>query len=379
VVGLDAETLTLTLLDEVAEPDVFYEKMAVHGGRLFVAAHGHGIRIFDVTRPSEPELLGALDAGFTDAFAVAVDPSGEIAYVADGGGGLKIVDVSDPTAPEIVAGEDPATAAGTAEDVLLYGGYLYVAVGGAGIAVFDPADVASRRLHDTPFAAKDLAIVGGRLAVADNGGLELFAIAADGALEQLTRERAKYRTNGDALSLRLWYDVAAWGSDHVVVANWDTLELYRLVDPASDDQPDITVSTQRIRFGPGGGSTSVEVTNDGSAVLVLGAAVTTQPTFHAGAIPAQLAPGESFTLAISYDGGEPGSSRLLIDSNDPDESPLPIALFGATDSLDPGEPAIPFTLESWTYDPVSGEYSEAPFDLAAQAGRVVYFQVFTPG
>ncbi len=88
-------------------------------------------------------------------------------------------------------------------------------------------------------------------------------------------------------------------------------------------------------------------------------------------------PGESSTINISYDGsGEEASGIILISSNDPDENPLPIQVFGRTSYLDPGEMAIDFTLPVLTYDHDAGEFHEESFTLSDQRGKVVWFQTF---
>jgi hypothetical protein len=90
-----------------------------------------------------------------------------------------------------------------------------------------------------------------------------------------------------------------------------------------------------------------------------------------------LQPGEFVDLSIGYLGNLPSSAQVLIESNDPDEDPLPIQVFGETQYLDPGEPATPFTLESWTIDHETRLYSYGTFDLQSHAGKVIFFQVFS--
>ncbi|MCP3904119.1 MAG: hypothetical protein GY715_10850, partial [Planctomycetes bacterium] len=131
---------TLSLIDTFSEPGVIFGKLTLVGNRLYVPAHAFGIRIYDVTFPASPVLVGSLQDGFTDAFAIAV--SGQTAYVADGAGGMKIVDITDETAPTITAGESIETTTGTSEDVLLVDQRAYVAAGGAGLAKYEPGNVA---------------------------------------------------------------------------------------------------------------------------------------------------------------------------------------------------------------------------------------------
>ena len=374
VVYLDPSSLALWLIDEISEPDVFFDKMFVAGDRLYVTAHSYGIRIYDITNPAVPTLIGSLATGFDDAFDIAV--AGTTAYVADGAGGLKIVDLTDETAPVIIDGEDPNSAEGTSEAVTITNGHVYVAAGGAGIAVYDPGDLSSRMLYNTPVCAKNLARVGDYLAVADIGGVEIFGLEPDGSLTHLASESAMFRYPVDRVSLRLWHGVGAWGSDRLLVSDWDTLDVYELVDPATEGQPDITPSTQRIRFAFDGGTKVARLTNDGSGPLTISSIYGSHPAFSVQPTSAVVQPGDSVDLSIEYSGTGPASDLILIESNDPDESPLPIQVYGETTYLDPGEPAIPFTLEAWTMDHETKRFTYGTFDLQAHAGRIVYFHVF---
>jgi hypothetical protein len=260
---------------------------------------------------------------------------------------------------------------------LIINDHVYVASGGAGVAVYALGDLGSRTLYDTPNAGAHLAHVGAHLAVADIGGLQVFAIEPDGSLTPAARELAMRRSSGGGqVTMRFWYGVSGWGSNRVLATSWDTMDVYELVDPNSDDQADITASTQRVRFAPSGGNAVVRITNDGSGVLHATNIRTTAPTFTVYPHTATLQPGESLDLTIEYAGGLPGEGLVLIDSNDPDEDPCPIQIFGQTNHLDPGEPAVPFTLEAWTFDHEAREFLYDTFDLEAHAGQVVYFRVF---
>jgi hypothetical protein len=375
VLDLDARSLHLTRIGGYEEPGVFYGKATLVGDRLYVPAHAYGLRIFDVSTPARPRLVGSLTSGLDDAFAVAV--SGTTAYVADGAGGLKVVDVSDVRAPRVVGGENPTTATGTAEDVLVHEGDVFVAEGGAGVAVYDGGLPWRRTLYDTPVAAEHLAVVGDDLAVADIGGLQVFAFGAGGSLTPVVSESGMYREDADdpVHELRLWHGVAAYGTDGVLAADWSSMDRYRLV-PGGSGQPDITADRQRLRFPPQGGAQTVHVTNQGSVTLQAQRIASDTPTFTVSPTQATVPPGGSVDLTIRYRGGEPGQGRITIESNDPDEDPLPIEVFGATRYVDPGERAPGFSLQSWTYDHVRKTFSYGTFDLASQRGKVIYFQVF---
>ncbi len=375
VVEVDSLGRKLRLLANVAEPGVYFEKMAVVGDRLYVAAHAYGLRIYDVATPAQPRLIGTLAQGFADAWAVAVRDSA--LYVADGAGGLKIVDISDETAPVIVWGETPDSAPATAQDVAVVGDHVLVASGGAGIAVHPLADPAARVLYDTPISARQLAVSDDLVAVADTGGLQAFRIAPDGVLRLVASEKGQRRSlGGEEVSLRIWSGVSIADPNRILVADWDSMDLYDLVTIPAAQQPDITASSQRLRFPPAGGSQTIQLTNQGTAPLHVTDARSTRASFTANPRRFTLAPGATQDVVVDYDGKPTAVALRLIDSNDPDEAPLPIQLLGATATLDPGETAADFTLDAQTFDHTTRQFSTTPFQLAAHTGEVAVIATF---
>ncbi len=377
VVHIDPATKAIEWLTTVEEPGVYFEDMAVAGHRLYVAAHAYGIRCYDVSTPEEPALIGSLGTGFTDAFAIAVD--GRTAYVADGAGGLKVVDVANPAAMRVVAGERVnGTALGTAEDVAVIDGDVYLAAGSAGVLTYENGDVGRRHQFQTPGIARALADLHGYLAVADITGINLFELAPDAMLKPITTERGLHRMlAGGAVSLRLWHGVAAWGSDHLLAANWDSVDVYRIVPLASSTQPDANLSNQRVRFEAAGGTINVKLSNSGAVPLNVTSIATGAANFTVTPHNAMtIAPGASVNLAVTYTPGTAAQTLLKVTSNDPDESILPAELFGNTGYIDPGQPAVPFTLPMWTYDHERELFTYSSFSLTEQLGKVVYFQIF---
>ncbi len=69
--------------------------VAVSGGKAYLADRDNGLRIVDVTDPTAPKELGALEG---QAISLLVD--GDTVYIGDWSEGLVIVDVSDPAAPK---------------------------------------------------------------------------------------------------------------------------------------------------------------------------------------------------------------------------------------------------------------------------------------
>lgn len=356
----------------VDEEDTLYEKMCVSGTLLYVAAHAKGLRIYSLADPDSPVLVGRLDSGFVDAFSVAV--SGATAYVADGAGGLKVVDVSEPARPVLIGGEGIATAAGTSEDVTVRGGHVYVAAGGAGLACFPEGDVRRRVLVTVGACAEDLAWVGEYLAVATMDGVTLLEVDGAGGAQVVGRETTARRDNG---TLRLCEGVAGTSDGLLLAADWNYLDVYRPTPAAAASQPDIESTAQRLRFPPAGGSQQVTLRNNGASALSVSSVSSTAAGFTASWHGGTLAPGEMVSFSVSYDGAPtPGSGLIRIVSNDPDENPLPIQVFGKTEFLDPGEPVPDFRLPGLQRDPATEQLVATDFRLSEHRGKVVWFQIY---
>lgn len=368
---------TLQLVAMRTEPSLLYEKMCVAGDHLYVAAHDAGLRVYDVSNPAAPTLSGALTAGFVDAFAVAVD--GARAYVADGAGGLKIVDVSTPSQPLLIAGETVETALGVAQDVATRDGEVYVATGTSGVAAYVAPRLDSRVAHRVVGSAESLAWLGDHLVVGSLSGVTVFGRSAGAVLTPLGHERIQRR--GKAVTPRICHGVGSDGR-FVYAADWSCVDVFELVPAATAAAPDVQCDTVRIRFAAGGGTQPIQVWNDGAAPLTLSAVESTDPAFAVAWSAGAIAPGAGTVIEVTFRGG-PGSGTVLITTDDPDESPLPIQVFGATTALDPGEVAPDFTLPSYRRDPTSGQcVRNGTFALSARRGQVVWFPVdatWSPG
>ncbi|MHC4812947.1 MAG: Ig-like domain-containing protein [Planctomycetota bacterium] len=364
---------TLQKIKSLTEPNVIYEKMCLAGNYLFVAAHSYGIRIFDVSNPENPTLVGSLAKGFVDAFAIAVD--GNRAYVADGAGGLKIVDVTNKKAPALLSGETLNTAVGTAVDITVRNGKVYVACGGAGLAVYDGAKLNTRTVYAVRGSAESLAWVGSYLAVGSLTGVTVFSIGSGTAVTAVAKEEAHRR--GTSARLRLAEGVAGATNDRLLVANWNYMDVYQVKPAASSTQPDIESDVQRIRFAPTGGTRKVTITNDGHADLVISSVSVSNAAFTTSYKGGTMKPGQSTAFDITYKGSASSqdTGTVLLNCNDPDENPLPIQVFGRTSYLDPGETAPDFTVSTLVRDPKTGKLKPGTFTLSQQRGKVVWFSI----
>ncbi|MFC1572228.1 hypothetical protein ACFL6M_01390 [Candidatus Eisenbacteria bacterium] len=358
----------------IDQPGILFEKMCLEGGFLYVAAHAQGVRVYDVAVPSAPALVGSLGVGFTDAFATAVD--GDLLYVADGAGGLKLVDISDPAAPAHAGGENLLSASGTAEAVTVHAGHVYVAAGGAGVAFYEGGDPTRRTLYPVGGAAEEMCWWGDYLCVSDFGAVTVYAAQPDGSLVLVAQEYVQRRYVDGSARLRLSEGLDTTPDGRVLCANWNDMDVYQLLPEAAGTQADLSVDTRRIRFPATGGAANVTLRNNGAQTLVISAVTCDDSAFVCDYLGGPLSPGESLVCEVTYDGtGTSAGEDLLFHSNDPDEDPLPIQVFGRTGFLDPGEPATGFSLPCWGKD-AGGVWNVAPFTLSDHLGKIVWFQIY---
>ncbi len=138
--------------------------VAVSGMYAYVADMDAGLRVIDVSDPSSPREVGSYD---TPGYAIGIAVSGTYAYVADGYAGLRVIDVSNPSSPREVGFYDTP---GDASGVAVSGMYAYVADGYAGLRVIDVSNPSSPRevgFYDTPGDASGVAVSGSYAYVAD--------------------------------------------------------------------------------------------------------------------------------------------------------------------------------------------------------------------
>jgi len=142
--------------------------VVVKGDYAYVTYY-NGLSLIDVSAPSHPMEVGFCVTPGDDATAATV--AGGYAYVAAGPAGLRVVDVSTPSSPiEVGTLNTPSEARGV-RDVTVAGGYAYVADWDAGLRVVDistPSNPTEVGFHDTPGYARSVAVVDGYAYVADH-------------------------------------------------------------------------------------------------------------------------------------------------------------------------------------------------------------------
>jgi len=197
----------------------------VSGDYAYVAAGEGGLRVVDVSTPTNPTEVGCYD---TPGYANSVAVSGSYAYVADWYAGLRVVDVSDPAHPTEVGSYDTP---GSARGVVVSGGYAYV--GGCGMApdydgwlqvvdVSDPVHPTEIGACDTPGYAQDVAVAGGYAYVADgSAGLRVVDVSDPARPTEI----GFYDTPGSASGVYVSGDIA-------YVVGYDGLWVVDVSDPS---------------------------------------------------------------------------------------------------------------------------------------------------
>lgn len=219
---------------------------------------GPTVRLFDVSEPAAPALLGA----FTfpqNIYGIRV--SGARAYAAIDFAGLGILDVSDPAAPVLLGSHQTA---GQALSVDVTGTTAVVANRLSGLEVIDASDPTapfSSGSYFTEGYAIDVKAVGSYAYVVDRpGGLSIIDLSQPGAAGELDAAGTASATERPATTAAVSRDPDAPGATLAAIVSTDTLvELFDVSDPANPvavgsyrhpDRPPtgVTIAAPRVRF-----------------------------------------------------------------------------------------------------------------------------------
>ncbi len=150
--------------------------IVVNGDYAYVADSEGGLRIVDVSDPTQPHEVGTY--GTSGVYANGVAVSNSTAYVTSGSG-LQVVDVSDPAHPAEV-GAYYISGRGYTNDVVVSGGTAYVADRWGGLRVMDVSDSANPSeisSYDMSGHAQDVFISGSTAYVATTEGLRVMDVS----------------------------------------------------------------------------------------------------------------------------------------------------------------------------------------------------------
>jgi hypothetical protein len=146
---------------------------ALSGDVLVLADGKFGLKLFDVSDPTDPKRIGSHPSYF---FQSAIVTNNDIAYVAGGIGGAEVVDISNPRLPRLVWRQELSEVRGVHVD----DDYLYLADGNDGFRIYSLDNKVPEELAvlDTEGWNCDCFVIGDTAYLADGGhGLKVADIS----------------------------------------------------------------------------------------------------------------------------------------------------------------------------------------------------------
>ncbi len=360
-----------TILDLV-QSEMSFEGLDLSGDRLLVAAHGDGLREFQVGEAGALREVGAV--AIEDAWGAR--SHGDLVAVAAGRQGVALVELDGAGGGVLRARLDTG---GLVRDVewLQAGARLVVAAGPAGVQIWDVADRAAPRREskaEVPGTAMDVSVSGDTVFVVTFNDLRALDASATDVLRPVAIETVR---TSDTISRPL--GVSSRG-ELIAVAEWGGIVMHRYDDSAAA-APEVEVDRQGLDFGrvrPGTESSlALVLHNRGSAELILegGVVFTTDPqggpVFRGpDSFPfARVEPGGDVALEVSVTPPteEPLRGLLRLFTDDPDERSFEIELRANDRGLEVGEDVPDFEIVD-----LQGEVRR----LGDQAGSVVLLAWF---
>jgi hypothetical protein len=323
--------------------------------------------------------------------------------VADGAAGVQWVQFDDTrNTLTRVSGETVQTSPGTVFDVAFVGANsALAAAGGAGVGIyyFNPLDPdPNHRMVRTgtfflPGTCIDIEPMGTDMAVlACKTWIHVVKLDANGVLTTVASAKRQGRVGRQVGSNYPSVNIASHVSvsgDQIYVASWDHVDMYQLA--ANSQIPDIRLSSQRAAFGSNAAILTVSVANGGRDNLVVSKLdQSTSPHVVCSLNASTIAPGDTATLLVSYDGKAPVEDvrGCVLHSNDYDDGDvagvaIAIPIFAnQTPFVDPGESPPQFSGNTLLRDYTTQTVTESHFDLAdyldpIQTGdQVVHFAIW---
>jgi hypothetical protein len=146
-------------------------------GKVYVAYGTAGLRIIDVSTPSDAKLLSTTALGGDSRGVVA---SGNYAYVAGGVSGVHVVDATNPSSP-VKLSTISTTSATRARGIAISGSYIYVASSDSGLGVYSISSPATPSLvgyfHPGSHYGENVAVTGNVVGLTDYNKILFFDVA----------------------------------------------------------------------------------------------------------------------------------------------------------------------------------------------------------
>jgi len=194
--------------------------------RLYLLLGGEGFEIWDITQSKMPSKISSYDTkGYTCGLAIN-DP---YVYVADADAGLQVIDVSDPSSPTDITALDMTCAT----SVTISGHYVYVT--DLGLRILDiskPNRPEEISYLETPGVSRDVHVEGHYAYVADDWkGIRVIDIS----------DKTRPYEVGNIITSGYAWDIDLAGSNLYVAACGGGLKVIDVLDPTKPYE--ITVTT----------------------------------------------------------------------------------------------------------------------------------------
>ena len=267
--------------------------------------------VYDVSVPARPRFVTEVE-GLSAPFAPFV--LGDRAYVADNTEGIVIYDISTPASPAWLG----AVETGASVQDLAFsadGRTMYAAAGGAGVQVWSLDD------PDVPILLDTLPLAYSVLSVAVGDGLLWAVDQQDVVAIDVSTPRAPLVLN--ARQTGQWSMHVAASGREAWVADWAWI---RGFTASGDAVGDLDPATTTLYLDPDGGSLELALANLGGADVTLSGIQASDERVSWSSSDVVVAPRQSASLTLSWEGGEPFESTLCIASDDPDAPVQEVAL-----------------------------------------------------
>ena len=265
-----------------------YEGLDQGGDYLYVADVDGSVDVYNVFSEVHPAFQATVE-GLGRPWDVEVGTGA--AYVADGSLGLVTLDLADPAMPTVAStSASLGTPVRIAEDT---DGTLYVAAGAAGLEVYDTSSpLAPVRVAqvDVGGSALDVAVHDGIVGVTTQEAVVLLDIGRSGT--PASPEPFAYEET-EQFAMAIDAQDGTW-----MVGDWNILSTWQL---GPDPAPAIDLSLGVLAFLDTAETRELSVTNRGSATLDLHG-IELPDGITAQVSRASIPPGDSATLAVTWDG-----------------------------------------------------------------------------
>ena len=329
--------------------------LAVRGSILYMLSHDGKLRTFDVSQPSNPELLHTLE-GLGNPWELLL--VNEYAYIADNSLGLVTVSLENPEAPVIAS---IASSSGGPQDLALGNDVVFLAIGSAGIQAFsisDPAAPVSISTLELGGAVISVSTVSNLLWATNQESVLVVDISDPSAPVQLAIE-----------------DTPSWAmhveslGNTALVADWKSMSIFEY--EAGIVAPEANTSRSDVYFTGGSLMQQLTLKNRGGSELTIAGMAIDDSRFTVQVDRLSVSPGDKATIQIFFeDDGQPVNTSLCIATNDPDTPVEQVGVASTSSSGSSvliGEPAPNFNLPG-----LDGQY----YELNRQLGSPVVLSYF---